>query len=185
MRHHTSLHLDDLRVVLAVAEERNFHRAGLKVGLTQSGVTRVIARVERHVRARIFERSHNRYQSVSPTDSGYQYIEWVRSVIAQSDHADFIARETKNGATHRILVGRSIYTDRRVVELLRSMDLALYPGLIVDFATKLPVELPVCVRTGEVDLAVVSNPGENPYVIPRVFRSVPSLQSRRPRGKPA
>lgn len=173
MRHHTSLHLDDLRVVLAVAEERNFHRAGLKVGLTQSGVTRVIARVERHVRARVFERSHNRYQGVSLTDSGYQYVEWVRSVIAQSDHADFVAREAKNGTTHRILIGKSIYTDRRVVEILRSMDLPLYPGLVVDFATKLPVELPVCVRTGEIDLAVVSNPGDNPYVIPRVFRSVP------------
>jgi DNA-binding transcriptional LysR family regulator len=29
--------------------------------LSQTGVTRAIARVERHVPARIFERSHNRY----------------------------------------------------------------------------------------------------------------------------
>jgi DNA-binding transcriptional LysR family regulator len=173
MRHHTSPRLDDLRVVLAVAEERNFHRAGLRVGLTQSGVTRAIARVEMHVGARIFERSHNRYQAVSLTDSGCPYIEWVRSVIAQSDHADFVAREAKNGTTHRILVGKSIYTDRRVVEILRTMDLPLYPGLVVDFATKAPVELPISVRTGEVDLSVVSNPGENPYVIPKVFRTVP------------
>lgn len=172
MRHHTSPHLDDLRVVLAVAEEGNFHRAGVKVGLSQTGVTRVVARVERHVRARIFERSHNRYHSVTVTPAGCEYLERISSVIAQSDHADFVARETKNGTTHRILVGKSIYTDKRLVDILRSMELALYPGLVVDFATKLPVELPVCVRTGQVDLAVVSNPGENAYVIPRVFRTV-------------
>jgi len=149
MRHHTSPHLDDLRVVLAVAEEGNFHRAGVKVGLSQTGVTRVVARVERHVRARIFERSHNRYHSVTVTPAGCEYLERISSVIAQSDHADFVARETKNGTTHRILVGKSIYTDKRLVDILRSMDLPLYPGLVVDFATKLPVELPVCVRTGQ------------------------------------
>lgn len=173
MRRHYSPHLDDLRIVLAVAEERNFHRAGVKVGLSQSGVTRVVARVERHVRAPIFERSHNRYESVSVTDSGCQYIERIKSVIAQSDSADYVAREAQNGITHRILVGRSMYTDSRVVTILRTMDLPLYPRLVVDLVTKLPVELPVGVRTGELDLAVVSNPGENPYVIPKVFRWVP------------
>ncbi len=173
MRHHISPRLDDLRVVLAVAEEGNFHRAGIRVGLSQTGVTRAIARVERHVRARIFERSHNRYHPVSETAAGCEYLERIRSVIAQADQADFVARETKNGTTHRILAGKSIYTDMRLVDILRSMDLPLYPGLVVDFATKLPVELPVCVRTGQVDLAVVSNPGENPYVIPRAIRSVP------------
>lgn len=173
MGHHISPRLDDLRVVLAVAEEGNFHRAGIRVGLSQTGVTRAIARVERHVRARIFERSHNRYHPVSETAAGCEYLERIRSVIAQADQADFVARETKNGTTHRIIVGKSIYTDMRLVDILRSMDLPLYPGLVVDFATKLPVELPVCVRTGQVDLAVVSNPGENPYVIPRVFRTVP------------
>lgn len=173
MRRHPSPHLDDLRVVLAVAEERNFHRAGVRVGLSQSGVTRAVARVERHVRARFFERSHNRYESVSVTDSGCQYIERIKSVIAQSDSADYVAREAQNGTTHRILVGRSMYTDNRVVTILRSMDLPLYPGLVVDLVTKLPVELPICVRTGELDVAVVSNPGENAYVIPRVFRWVP------------
>jgi DNA-binding transcriptional LysR family regulator len=165
--------LDDLRTVLAVSEELNFHRAGVKVGLSQTGVTRVVAKVERHVGVRIFERSHNRYQSVSVTDPGCPYIEKVRSVIAQSDHADFAARDSRNGTRHRILIGRSIYTDRRLVEILRSLDVPLYPGLVVDFATKLPVELPLGVRTGELDAAVVSNPGENPFLLPKVIRCVP------------
>lgn len=170
MHRHPSLHLDDLRVVLAVAEERNFHRAGVRVGLTQSGVTRVVARVERHVGARIFERSHNRYESVSTTDSGCYYIERIKSAVAQTEIAEMSARQAQNGIVHRIVVGRSIYTDKRILAILRTMELPLYPGLVVDFKAKLPAELPICVRTGEIDLAVVSNSGENPYLIPKVLR---------------
>lgn len=173
MRRQLSPHLDDLRVVLAVAEERSFRRASIRVGLSQSGVTRVVARVERHAGARLFERSNNRYQSVLPTEPGCEYIERIRSAIAQTDNAVISAREAKNGMVHRIVVGRSMYTDKRLLSVLRSMQVPLYPGLVVDFRMKLPAELPTCVRTGELDLAIVSNPGENPYLLPKVLRSVP------------
>src|SRR6185437_4423499 len=116
MRRQLSPHLDDLRVVLAVAEERSFRRASIRVGLSQSGVTRVVARVERHAGARLFERSNNRYQSVLPTEPGCEYIERIRSAIAQTDNAVISAREAKNGMVHRIVVGRSMYTDKRLPE---------------------------------------------------------------------
>jgi DNA-binding transcriptional LysR family regulator len=141
--------------------------------LSQTGVTRVVAKVERHVGARIFERSHNRYEGVSVTDPGCPHIEKVRSVVAQADNADHAARQSRNGTRHRITVGRSIYTDRRLLEILRTMDVPLYPGLEVDFATKLPVELPIAVRNGELEAAIVSNPGENAFLLPKVIRCVP------------
>ena len=172
-RRNSSISLDDLRTVLAVAEERNFHRAGVKVGKSESGVSRAVAKVEQSVRVQIFERSHNRYQPVSMTVSGCQYIDGIRSVVAQSDKADYAARDTQNGTAHRILIGKSIYTDMDLVAILRSMELPLYPRLVVDFATKAPVELPLGVRTGELNAAIVDNPGENPHVIPKVIRSVP------------
>lgn len=83
---------------------------------------------------------------------------------------DCVAREAKNGTTHRILVGKPIYKGRRAVDILRTVDdLPMYPGLVIGFATRLPVELPVGFCTGEVDLVVVGNPGENRYVILRVL----------------
>jgi len=69
MSRRPSLELDDLRTVVALAEELNFHRAGRKVGLSQPGVTRVLAKVERHVGTCLFERSHSKRHSVSPTDA--------------------------------------------------------------------------------------------------------------------
>jgi len=173
MRRHVSLAIDDLRTIVAVAEEQNFHRAGRKVGLTQSGVTRAVARVEQYAGAVFFERSHSKRHSVSPTDAGRCFVERARLAIAHSESAVVSARETLHGIEHRIVVGKSWYTDRRFLTILRSMELPLYPGLQVVLETRLPGELAVCVRAGEFDLAIISNPIEDQFLTGTVVRCTP------------
>jgi len=173
MRHHTSLGLDDLRTVVALAEELNFHRAARKVGLTQSAVTRIVARVERHAGTLLFERSHSKRHSVSPTDAGRFYVEKARLAIANSEGAVLAARDALNGIDHRIVVGRSPHADRRLVDILRSMELPLYPNLRVHLPTRYASELPACVRAGEFDLAVVTNPPEDAHLTSSLLRRTP------------
>jgi DNA-binding transcriptional LysR family regulator len=173
MRRRPSLELDDLRTVIALAEELNFHRAARRVGLTQSGVTRIVVRVERHAGALLFERSHSKRHSVALTDAGRRYVEQVRLAIAHTDGAALVARETLNGIDHRIVIGKSIYTDRRLIAILRSMELPLYSKLQVTFETRLPGELPACVRSGELDLAIVSNSLEDMLLTGTVVRCTP------------
>lgn len=173
MRHHTSLGLDDLRTIVALAEELNFHRAARKVGLTQSAVTRIVARVERHAGTPLFERSHSKRQSVAPTDAGRRYVEKARLAIAHSDGAVLAARETLKGIVHRIVVGRSPHADRRLIDILRTMELPLYPSLRVHLPTRYAGELPTCVRTGEFDLAVVTNPPEDAHLTSMLLSCTP------------
>lgn len=173
MRHHISLGLDDLRTVVALAEELNYHRAARRVGKTQSGVTRVVARVERHVGTRLFERSHSKNRSVSTTDAGILYVARARLAIAHSESAELAARDSLHGVTHQISVGKSVFTDRRLVTILRSIELPLHPGLEVLLHTRSPAELPACVRSGEFDLAVVSNSVEDSLLSGTVIRCVP------------
>lgn len=174
MRRHTlSLGLDDLRVVVALAEELNFHRAAHRVGMTQPGVTRALSKVERHVGARLFERSHSKNQSVVPTDAGRHYVERARLAIAHSENAAVAARETLNGTNHRVTVGKSVFTDRRLLTILRSLELPLYPGLEVLLHTRSPGDLPACVRNGEFDLAIVSNPVDDPFLSGTIIRTIP------------
>lgn len=173
MRRRTSLELDDLRTVIALAEELNFHRAARRVGLSQPGVTRVLAKVERHVGASLFERSHSKRQSVSTTDAGRSYVERARLAVAQSESAVLAARETKNGIDHRIVVGRSPYADRRLVDILRSIELPLYPNLRVHLPTRYAGELPACIRAGEFDLAIVTNPPEDPHLTSTLLSCTP------------
>jgi len=175
MRRHksTSLGLDDLRVVIALAEELNFHRAAHRVGMTQPGVTRALERVERLVGTRLFERSHSKNQSVIPTDAGRHYVESARLAIGHSESAILAARNALKGVEHRINVGKSVFTDRRVLAILRSTELPLYPGLDVCLNTRVPGELPGCVRSGEFDLAVVSNPLPDSFLTNIVIRCLP------------
>jgi len=173
MRRHTPLGLDDLRTVVALAEELNFHRAARRVGLSQSGVTRVVVKVERYVGTSLFERSHSKRQSVSLTDAGRYYVERTKLALAHSESAILAARDTMNGVDHRIVVGRSLHADRRLVDILRTMELPLYPNLRVQLPTRYAGELSACVRAGEFDLAVVTNPPEDVHLTATVLSRTP------------
>jgi DNA-binding transcriptional LysR family regulator len=173
MRHHISLGLDDLRTVVALAEELNYHRAARRVGKTQSGVTRAVARVEKHVGTRLFERSHSKNHSVATTDAGVHYVARARLAIAHSESAELAARESLHGVNHQINVGKSVFTDRRLLTILRSIELPLHPGLEVRLHTRSPAELPSCVRSGEFDLAIVSNSVEDSLLSGTAIRCIP------------
>ena len=132
MRRQSSLEFDDLRTIIALAEELNFHRAGRRVGLSQPGVTRVLAKVERHVGACLFERSHSKRNSVVINDAGRSYVERAKLALAHEEGAALAARETMHGIDRQLVVGRSPHVDRRLVEILHSIELPLYPNLRVD-----------------------------------------------------
>jgi DNA-binding transcriptional LysR family regulator len=161
MRRHHSLGLDDIRAVVILAEELNFHRAARRAGLSQSGLTRVLIRVENYVGTLLFERNHSKRQSVVLTDAGRSFVEHVRMIVVLSESAAVAARETAIGIEHMILAGKSPFVDLRLIAVLRSMELPLFPKLRVDVQTTSADELLACVRTGELSLAVVTNPLED------------------------
>jgi len=173
MRRQSSLEFDDLRTIIALAEELNFHRAGRRVGLSQPGVTRVLAKVERHVGACLFERSHSKRNSVAINDAGRSYVERAKLALAHEEGAALAARETMHGIDRQLVVGRSPHVDRRLVEILHSIELPLYPNLRVDLPTRYAGELPACIRSGEFDLAIITNPPEDPFLTSTLLRCTP------------
>lgn len=173
MRHRPSLELNHLRTIVVLAEELNYHRAGRRVGLSQPGVTRVVARVEQHVGACLFERSHSKRQSVSLTDAGRTFVERTKVALAHSERAFLAARDSQSGIEREIVVGRSPHIDPRLVDIFRSMELPLYPNLRVHLQTAYAGELPGYVRSGEYDLAVITNPPDDPFLTSTLLSSSP------------
>jgi DNA-binding transcriptional LysR family regulator len=53
------------------------------------------------------------------------------------------------------------------------MELPLYPNLRVHLSTRYAGELPACVRAGEFDLAVVTNPPEDPHLSTTLLSCTP------------
>src|SRR5260370_40586905 len=71
--------LDGLGVLGAVVEAGSFVRAGEALGLTQSAVSRAVARLEDRVGGRMFRRTA---RSISLTDEGRRFYESVAPHLA-------------------------------------------------------------------------------------------------------
>lgn len=71
--------LDGLEVLRAVIEAGSFVRAGDALGLTQSAVSRAVARLEHRVGVRMFRRTA---RSISLTDDGRRYYEAIAPHLA-------------------------------------------------------------------------------------------------------
>src|SRR5260370_29498155 len=71
--------LDGLGVLGAVVEAGSFVRAGEALGLTQSAVSRAVARLEDRIGVRIFRRTA---RSISLTDEGQRFYESVAPHLA-------------------------------------------------------------------------------------------------------
>lgn len=71
--------MEGLEVVAAVVANGSFVRAGEVVGLTQSGVSRAIARIEQRVGVRLFDRTA---RAVSLTDDGRRFYARVAPLLA-------------------------------------------------------------------------------------------------------
>src|ERR1700678_2509671 len=84
--------LTGLNVLAAVLDAGNFVRAGQVLGLTQSGVSRSIQRLEQRLGVRLFERTS---KSMRLTDDGKRFCEEVLPLLSRLEEA---AEETVRSA---------------------------------------------------------------------------------------
>jgi DNA-binding transcriptional LysR family regulator len=145
------LTLQQLRVVLAVAETGSFTSAGERLHVAQSSLSRTVAEVEHRLGVRLFERTTRR---VDTTAAGREFVTIAGRVVAGFDA----------GMSHfqGYLKGRAGAVS---IATLPSLAATLLPPVVVRFRRQMPdVELRIVdavlahvlrlVRSGEVDVAV-------------------------------
>ena len=88
----TSDHLDDLAVLIAVAEERSFTRAAIRLGISQSALSQTIRSLEARLGIRLLNRTT---RSVSPTPAGERLLQTVAPRIAEIAAALVAASELR------------------------------------------------------------------------------------------
>ena len=76
--------LDAMQVFVAVADLQGFAPAARKLGLSPSGVTRLVAALEQRLGARLLQRTT---RSVTLTDVGTRYLERIRRILADVEEA--------------------------------------------------------------------------------------------------
>ncbi len=142
-----------LRAAVALAEERSFSRAALKLRIGQSALTKQISYLEKHLGFELFSRVN---REVIPTTAGETFVEQARLSLEYQDRAIQMSRAANEGMEHVLRVGKSPYTDPFFLTSLLSLRLPLFPNLKVEVTSRLAPDLAHDVLDGSLDLAFLT-----------------------------
>src|SRR5579875_1919038 len=114
---------DAMQAFAAVADLRGFAPAARKLGLSPSGVTRLIAALEERLGVRLLQRTT---RQVALTDAGARYLERVRRILADLEEAESSAEEERTRPGGRLVVSAPIGFGRLHVSPVMSTYLKRY-----------------------------------------------------------
>src|SRR5579872_1764894 len=121
--------IEAMQAFVAVADLRGFAPAARKVGLSPSGVTRLIAGLEGRLGARLLQRTT---RSVALTDAGARYLERARAILADVGEAEGSIKDERSRPSGRLVVSAPIGFGRLHVSPMVSEYLRRYPEVSCD-----------------------------------------------------
>jgi DNA-binding transcriptional LysR family regulator len=116
--------IDAMQAFVTVADLKGFAPAARKLGLSPSGVTRLIAALEERLGARLLQRTT---RSVTLTDVGSRYLERVRRILADIEEAEDSAEGERMRPGGRLVVSAPVGFGRLHVSSVMSAYLKRYP----------------------------------------------------------
>jgi len=153
-----------LRAVNVLAEELNFTRAAERLHITQSGFSKQINEVEATHGFHLFIRKNKK--NVELTEVGRIFVEEARLALLHIDRAVHAARENSESI---LTVGHSPDADEAWISAILAIRLPMYPKLRVQLVSEFSRELVRSVMAGDLDLALVTAPPDNPRITAAVF----------------
>jgi DNA-binding transcriptional LysR family regulator len=160
--------LTGVGVLAAVTEAGNFARAAEMLGLTPSGVSRAVARLEARVGVRLFDRNP---REVSLTEEGRRLYAQVTPLLAGLDEAVAEVAGAAVVVRGRLRVSVDPWFARTVLAPTLKQFLARYPMLQVDLSTSNYREE----MMAGVDVAVRFGPPDGSSLIVRKLLETPIL----------
>jgi DNA-binding transcriptional LysR family regulator len=119
--------IDAMQAFVAVADLEGFAPAARKLGLSPSGVTRLIAALEERLGARLLQRTTRR---VALTDVGARYLDRARRILADVEEAESAAEGESTRPSGRLVVSAPVGFGRLHVSPMMSAYLARYPEVL-------------------------------------------------------
>src|SRR6266478_5430645 len=116
--------IDAMQAFVAVADLQGFAPAARKLGMSPSGVTRLIAALEDRIGARLLQRTT---RQVALTDVGARYLERVRRILGDVDEAEAAAEGERSRPSGRLVVSAPVGFGRLHVSPVMSAYLMRYP----------------------------------------------------------
>lgn len=143
------LDIDMLRCFMEVAKTGSFTKAGNNIGLTQSGVSVKIRRLEERLSTQIFNRTS---KSLSLTIEGDILLDYAGRIL--SVHNEAVSRLTKPKASGKLRIGLIDYFLPELLPNLLSKFRKQYPNIHLEVRTDVGINLIPQFEKGELDLVV-------------------------------
>jgi DNA-binding transcriptional LysR family regulator len=155
---------------ITLAEELNFTRAAERLNITQPALSKQIAELENRLGFAVFKRDQ---KHVELTDAGQVFIRGCRDASAILEKSILLARATHDDVQPLIRVGHSPYIDPALVSAILGTHLPLYPNLRLRMESMFALDLAHSIMAAEVDLAIISEPSDNPHLTLVRLNTVP------------
>ena len=156
-----------LQAVSVLAEELNFTRAAERLHITQSGFSKQINEVEAQHRFHLFIRRNKR--NVELTEVGRIFVEEARLALLHIDRAVELGRAAREGSDSVLTVGHSPDADQTWISAVLAIRLPMYPKLRIQLVSGYSSELVRSIMAGDLNLALVTAPPENPRITAAAF----------------
>lgn len=166
----TDVTLNELRYMVAVAQERNFGRAAQKCFVSQPALSVAIQKLEDELGTLVFERGKN---EVTVTPVGERIVEQAQRVLEESARIREIAQAGRNQLTGALKLG-VIYTVAPYLlpDLIPAL-LMRAPQMPLDIEENLTENLEAGLKSGRLDAAIVALPFGPPGVVAELLYEEP------------
>jgi DNA-binding transcriptional LysR family regulator len=121
--------IDAMNAFVAVADLRGFAPAARRLGLSPSGVTRLIAALEDRLGARLLQRTT---RQVTLTDAGSRYLERARRILADIGEAEDAIEGERTRPEGQLVISAPVGFGRLHVSGIAIAYLKRYPDVGVD-----------------------------------------------------
>src|SRR2546423_12456793 len=161
----SSLDLHALQVFRAVATEKSFSRAAVKLARTQPAVSLAVQRLEAQMGVPLIDRSG---KELRLTDAGTLVLDYARRFDNLGDALTSALAELRDNAAGRLVMGANESTTLYLLPHLARYR-RRYPRVKLQARRSQSSRIPIELLEGDLDMGAISYAPQNPRLVPRVI----------------
>ncbi|MDQ6922905.1 MAG: hydrogen peroxide-inducible genes activator [Pseudomonadota bacterium] len=154
--------LNELRYIVAVAQEKNFGRAAQRCFISQPALSVAIQKLEEELQTQLFERGKS---EITVTPVGERIVEQAQKVLEEAARIRDIAQAGRNQLAGLFRLG-AIYTVAPYLlpDLVPALN-ALAPEMPLEIEENITEQLEAALKTGRIDAAIIALPFQPPGIV--------------------
>jgi len=145
------LKMRQVRLLVALDEQRNMHRAAASIAVTQPAATRLLGDLEKLLGLRLFERSA---RGLTPNAYGESLVRHARMILSALDHSRDELNALLQGTTGKLVIGTLLVTAAVLVPRAVARFKKRHPRHTLLIREGTTPGLAAALLRGEVDLVV-------------------------------